>query len=71
MKALSLALAVNRLRDAVKAAGGQLAYAAQHRIDRSYLNNVLCEQRPLTDKIAKTIGLKRLSVFVEIEDQTK
>lgn len=67
MKALTPKAAIGRLRAAIKASGSQVKFAAEHSLDRSYLNNVLNGERPLTDRIAKTIGLKRTMVFVPTE----
>jgi DNA-binding transcriptional regulator YdaS (Cro superfamily) len=56
------------LRAAIERAGGQRAFAKRHGLDRSNLNLVLSGKRPVTDSIAKPLGLRRL--YVAAKDET-
>lgn len=59
--------AIAQLKEAVANEGGQIAFALKHGVDRSYLNNILQGHRPLTDRVAKSVGLKRVMVFAKIK----
>jgi DNA-binding transcriptional regulator YdaS (Cro superfamily) len=56
------------LRAAVEREGSQKAFAKRHGLNRSNLNLVLSGKRPVTDSVARTLGLCRL--YVAAEDQT-
>jgi DNA-binding transcriptional regulator YdaS (Cro superfamily) len=45
------------LRSAVEREGGQSAFARRHSLDRSNLNLVLSGKRPVTDAVARPLGL--------------
>jgi hypothetical protein len=50
---------IERLRLAVKDAGGQRAFARVHDLSVGYVNDVLRGKRTLGDRILATIGLRR------------
>jgi hypothetical protein len=50
------------LRAAVERAGGQSAFAKHHGVDRAYLNMVLNGRRPVSDSIARALGLHKVYV---------
>lgn len=49
-----------RLIDAINAAGGQRAFADQHRFTPGYVHDVIYGKRALADRIARAIGLERV-----------
>jgi DNA-binding transcriptional regulator YdaS (Cro superfamily) len=56
------------LRTAVRREGSQMAFAKRHGLNRSNLNLVLSGKRPISDSVARPLGLCRL--YVAGEDQT-
>ena len=50
------------LRAAVEREGGQSAFAKHHGVDRAYLNMILNGKRPVSDSIAKAVGLRKAYV---------
>lgn len=50
---------IEMLKAAVDAAGGQRAFARLHGLSAGYVNDVLRGKRGLSDRILKTIGVKR------------
>jgi DNA-binding transcriptional regulator YdaS (Cro superfamily) len=57
--------ALERLRLAVKKAGGQKAWANQHGVSPQFVCDVLKGRRGLTDTICQAIGLIRETVYRE------
>jgi DNA-binding transcriptional regulator YdaS (Cro superfamily) len=55
------------LRAAVEHEGSQMAFAKRHGLNRSNLNLVLSGKRPVTDSVARPLGLCRLYVADEDE----
>ena len=51
---------VSLLRATVESEGGQVAFAKHHRINRTYLNMVLCGRRPVGDAVAEALGLHKV-----------
>ena len=61
---------LERLRTAIKRAGGQRAFAKQAGLTPAYVNDVVHGRRALADKILSTIGVKRTVMYsVEYEEQ--
>jgi hypothetical protein len=54
-----------RLIDAINAAGGQRAFANQHHFTVGYVHDVIYGKRALADRIARAIGLERITVYQE------
>lgn len=54
-----------RLRAAVRAAGGQRAFANDHGFTVAYINDVIHGRRALADRILAAIGIKRETVYHE------
>jgi DNA-binding transcriptional regulator YdaS (Cro superfamily) len=50
---------LNRLEVAVKAAGGQRAFARAHGLSVAYVNDVLRRKRTLSERVLATIGIRR------------
>ncbi len=59
---------IDRLREAVKAAGGLKAFAARHRFTSGYISDVLHGKRGLADRILRSIGIDRKTIYQEKED---
>lgn len=55
--------AVEALRDAVKKAGTQTAFAKQHQISIAYVNDVLQGRREPGDKILVALGLEKAVTY--------
>jgi len=53
------------LRAAVEEEGNQLAFARRHRLNRAHLNMILNGRRPVTDKVVKALGLRKMYVVPE------
>jgi len=51
---------VRLLGAAIEREGGQVAFAKQHRVNRTYLNMVLHRKRPVGDAVAEALGLHRV-----------
>lgn len=58
---------IERLRAACVAAGGQKAFAEQHKLTPSYVHDVLHGRRPPADRILAAIGVERVIVYQEKE----
>jgi len=56
------------LRTAVEREGGQSAFARRHGVDRAYLNMILNGKRPVSDSIAKAVGLRKAYVAQKAKD---
>jgi hypothetical protein len=54
---------MERLREMVREAGGQRAFAAEHGFTVGYVNDVLHGKRALADRILATIGVERRIVY--------
>ena len=50
------------LRAAVEREGSQSAFAKRHGVDRVLVNMILNGKRPVTDTIAKALGLRKVYV---------
>ena len=53
---------VHLLRAAVEREGSQTAFASRHGVDRAYVNMILNGKRPVSDAIAKALGLRKVYV---------
>jgi transcriptional regulator with XRE-family HTH domain len=53
---------VRLLRAAVEREGSQSAFAKRHGVDRAYVNMILNGKRPVSDAIAKALGLRKVYV---------
>jgi hypothetical protein len=53
---------VHLLRAAVEREGGQTAFAKRHGVDRVLVNMILNGKRPVSDAIAKALGLRKVYV---------
>ena len=53
---------VQLLRAAVEREGSQVAFAGRHGLDRVHLNMILKGKRSVTEKITKTLGLRKVYV---------
>jgi glucokinase len=51
---------IQLLRAAVEREGNQVAFARRHDLDRVYLNMVLNRKRPVGEKVAKALGLRKV-----------
>lgn len=60
--------AIERLRIACDAAGGQKQFAKQHGFTPGYVNDVLWGKRALADRILAALGIERV---VEYREKTK
>jgi hypothetical protein len=61
-----------RLREAVKAAGGQRAWALAHEFSAAYVNDVLQGRRALAKNICTALGITRRVVYsVEFSENDK
>jgi len=56
---LSSSDVVHLLKTAIEREGSQSAFAKHHGINRTYVNMVLCGKRPVTDTVAKALGLHK------------
>ncbi|MFH6785003.1 MULTISPECIES: hypothetical protein [Methylobacterium] len=56
---------VARIRDGVRAAGSQVAYARQHGVSEADLSNALRGHRPPTLPLMKSVGARRAIVLEE------
>lgn len=54
---------MERLRAAVKAAGGLRRFAEQHGFTASYVHDVLNDKRALADRICAAIGVQRAVAY--------
>lgn len=50
---------IERLQEAVTAAGGQRAFARMHGLSVAYINDVLRGKRALSERVLATIGIRR------------
>jgi CHASE2 domain-containing sensor protein len=50
---------VRLLRAAVEREGGQTAFAARYGLERTMINAILADRRPVTESVAKALGLRR------------
>jgi DNA-binding phage protein len=50
------------LRAAVEREGGQSAFATHHGVNRAYLNMILNGRRPVSDSIARALGLHKVYI---------
>jgi len=55
------------LREACAAAGGQKAWAEQHGISASYVNDVINSRRDPGDSILRGLGLVRVTVYRRVK----
>lgn len=55
-----------RLRAACEAAGGQAAWAARHDLSAAYLSEVLNAKQEPGPRILEALGLKCVTLFVEL-----
>lgn len=51
------------LRSAVNDAGSQRAFARQHGLTDEFLSMVLSQRKPVSERIAATLGLTRITEF--------
>ena len=56
---------VRLLRAAVEREGSQVGFARRHDLDRVYLNMVLNRKRPVGEKVAKALGLRKVYTSAE------
>lgn len=56
---------VRLLRAAVERERSQVAFARRHDLDRVYLNMVLNRKRPVGEKVAKALGLRKVYTSAE------
>lgn len=54
---------MDRLKNAIEAAGGQRRFAELHKLTPGYVNDVLHGKRALADRILATIGVQRHVVY--------
>lgn len=54
-----------RLRNAVEQAGGQKAFAAQHRMSAGYVNDLVNGRRLLSDRVLSAISVVRKVTYEE------
>lgn len=66
-RSLSEAAAILRLKAAIDVAGSQAAYAGAHELSEAYLSDILRGKRNLTARVAATIGLRPITVYVHTE----
>ena len=59
---------VRLLGAAVEREGSQVAFARRHGVDRAYLNMILNGKRPVSDSIAKAVGLRKAYVAQKAKD---
>lgn len=55
---------IDRLRTAVREAGGLYAYGKLHGFTAGYIHDVLERKRGLADRILATIGIVRKTVYL-------
>lgn len=63
MQTLTEQQALDRLRSAVKQAGGLHAYGRLHGFTASYIHDVLAGKRGLADRILSSIGIERVTIY--------
>lgn len=51
------------LKEAIREAGSQAAFADKHNISRQYLTDVLKSRRSLSGKVLKALGLEKVIEF--------
>jgi hypothetical protein len=54
---------VRLLRAAIEREGGQVAFAKRHKVNRTHLNMVLHNKRPVGDAVAGALGLHKVYVL--------
>ena len=50
---------IRLLRAAVEREGSQTAFAKRHGIERTRINAILSDKRPITESVANALGLRR------------
>ena len=56
----------SRLREAVKTAGSQKAFAATAGVSQAHLSDMLCGNRSISDGIARMLGYCQVKLFAPI-----
>jgi hypothetical protein len=59
---------INRLREAIHAAGSQKSFARQHHVSLQYVNDVLHRRREPGQKILDALGIERVVSYREKQD---